>query len=203
MCTRDDAVCGRGHIVAALSDCLLPDIVAVACKLRPRRRRGLRLVLARLNLFTFDNGSAPLLEHLAHVHALAACLEPVFSVDVARITRDRLPADVRQFLPSMAYLLPIEPLDGPSGFLRWKESVMLRLHTVGVAHVLTDEPPSRRIDASPESVKKWAREDAMCRGHILATLSDRLLPNYVRHATGKALWEAVLTSVGSLWTFQE
>ncbi|KAF8702053.1 hypothetical protein HU200_033398 [Digitaria exilis] len=31
----------------------------------------------------------------------------------------------------------------------------------------------------------------MCRGHILAALSDHLLPVYVRHGTGRALWQAV------------
>lgn len=36
-----------------------------------------------------------------------------------------------------------------------------------------------------------AHDDALCRGHILAALSDHLLPVYVRHATGRALWQAV------------
>ncbi|CAL4998789.1 unnamed protein product [Urochloa decumbens] len=33
--------------------------------------------------------------------------------------------------------------------------------------------------------------DTVCRGHILGTLSDRLLPVYVRHATARVLWQAV------------
>jgi len=81
----------------------------------------------------------------------------------------------------------IKPLHGADGYLRWKESVLLRLHTVGVAHVLSDEPPA---DGAQEA-KKWACDDALCRGHILAALSDRLLPVYVRHCTGRALWRAV------------
>jgi len=31
----------------------------------------------------------------------------------------------------------------------------------------------------------------VCRGHILAALSDRLLPDYARHVTGRAVWQAV------------
>ncbi|KAL6661505.1 hypothetical protein ACP70R_000889 [Stipagrostis hirtigluma subsp. patula] len=91
-------------------------------------------------------------------------------------------------------LLPIKPLDGADGYLRWKESVLLRLHTVGVAHVLSQDPPSGDGDgaaAAAEAAEKWARDDAVCRGHILAALSDRLLPDYARHATGRAVWDAV------------
>jgi hypothetical protein len=91
----------------------------------------------------------------------------------------------------------IEPLDGPDGYLRWKESVLLRLHTLGVAHVLSDDPPAP-APALPAgdvafraTAKKWARDDAVCRGHILAALSDRLLPDYARHVTGRAVWQAV------------
>jgi hypothetical protein len=29
----------------------------------------------------------------------------------------------------------VKPIDGAEGYLRWKESMLLRLHTVGVAHV--------------------------------------------------------------------
>lgn len=39
--------------------------------------------------------------------------------------------------------------------------------------------------------KQRARDDALCRGHILATLSDRLLPAYAHHATASAVWRAV------------
>ena len=93
----------------------------------------------------------------------------------------------------------IEPLDGPDGYLRWKESVLLRLHTLGVAHVLSDDPPAPAPApalpagdvASRATAKKWARDDAVCRGHILAALSDRLLPDYARHGTGWAVWQAV------------
>ncbi|KAJ1267463.1 hypothetical protein BS78_07G058100 [Paspalum vaginatum] len=69
--------------------------------------------------------------------------------------------------------------------------MLLLLNTVGVAHVLSEDPPSGDDGASPEAAKKWAREDAVCRGHILAALSDRLLPDYARHATGRAVWRAV------------
>ncbi|TVU05854.1 hypothetical protein EJB05_49038, partial [Eragrostis curvula] len=89
----------------------------------------------------------------------------------------------------MVSLLPIKPLDGADGYHRWKESVLLRLHSVDVAHVLFDEPPA--ASAFPSVVNKWARDDAVCRGHILAALSDRLFPDYSRHGTGRALWEAV------------
>ncbi|KAG2597646.1 hypothetical protein PVAP13_5KG240507 [Panicum virgatum] len=90
-------------------------------------------------------------------------------------------------------LLAVKPLDATDGYLRWKESVLLRLHTVGVAHVLSQDPPSGSgsdaAAASAEAAKTWARDDAMCRGHILATLSDRLLPDYVHHANGRALFQ--------------
>jgi hypothetical protein len=81
-------------------------------------------------------------------------------------------------------LLPIAPLDGESGYLRWKESVLLRLHTLGLAHVLSEEEEDDR----PADEKQRARDDALCRGHILATLSDRLLPVYAHHATAGAVW---------------
>uniref|UniRef100_M8BBP6 Uncharacterized protein n=1 Tax=Aegilops tauschii TaxID=37682 RepID=M8BBP6_AEGTA len=85
-------------------------------------------------------------------------------------------------------LLPIAPLHGESGYLRWRESVLLRLHTLDVAHVLTEERPD---DERSAAGKQWARADAMCRGHILATLSDRLLQVYAPHATAAAVWRAV------------
>ncbi|CAO2163338.1 unnamed protein product [Urochloa humidicola] len=92
---------------------------------------------------------------------------------------------------------PIKPLDGADGYLRWKELVLLRLNTVSVAHVLSDDPPPASAPsrvagdggAHQAAKKQWARDDAVCRGHILAALSDRLLlPVYIRHATGRALW---------------
>ncbi|KQJ98300.1 hypothetical protein BRADI_3g36070v3 [Brachypodium distachyon] len=79
----------------------------------------------------------------------------------------------------------VKPLDGAESYLRWKESMLLRLNTAGVAHVLSEDPP-----AGGEA-KKWARDDAVCRGHILAALSDRIFPDYVRHATAKEAWLAV------------
>ncbi|CAL4998791.1 unnamed protein product [Urochloa decumbens] len=99
-------------------------------------------------------------------------------------------------------VLRIKPLHGADGYLRWKESVLLGLNIAGVAHVLSDDPPppspARGVDggaaelASAAAAKKqWARDDAVCRGHILRALSDRLLPVYIRHGTGRAVWEAV------------
>lgn len=85
--------------------------------------------------------------------------------------------------------LPIKSLDCADGYQRWKESVLLRLHSVDVAHVLFDDAPAPA--EAPEVLKKWAREDAVCRGYILTALSDRLLPVYARHSTAKALWQAL------------
>ncbi|GJN03519.1 hypothetical protein PR202_ga20974 [Eleusine coracana subsp. coracana] len=48
----------------------------------------------------------------------------------------------------MAYLLPIKPLDGAGGYLRWKELVLLRLHTVDVDHVATSSSTTHRFSAS-------------------------------------------------------
>ncbi|RCV31105.1 hypothetical protein SEVIR_6G156000v4 [Setaria viridis] len=84
---------------------------------------------------------------------------------------------------------PIKPLDGHGGYLRWKESLLLRAHTLGVACVLFEAPPAG--DGDEAAAKKWARYDALCRGHILATLSDRLLPDYARFATAADLWRAL------------
>ncbi|KAF8768937.1 hypothetical protein HU200_007110 [Digitaria exilis] len=83
-------------------------------------------------------------------------------------------------------LIPMKPLDGPGGYLRWKESMLLRAHTLGIARVLFEDPPAGDggDDAAAQAAaKKWARDDALCRGHILATLSDRLLPDYARFTT--------------------
>ena len=87
-------------------------------------------------------------------------------------------------------LVPIKQLDGPCGYLRWKESVLLRVHTLGVARVLFEDRPTGDDAAAQAAAKKWARDDAVCRGHILATLSDRLLPDYQRFATPADLWRA-------------
>ena len=89
-------------------------------------------------------------------------------------------------------LVPIKQLDSPCGYLRWKESVLLRVHTLGVARVLFEDRPTGDDDAAAQAAaKKWARDDAVCRGHILATLSDRLLPDYQRFATAADLWRAL------------
>ncbi|XP_047084390.1 uncharacterized protein LOC124695607 [Lolium rigidum] len=80
-------------------------------------------------------------------------------------------------------LLPVAPLDGESGYLRWKESMLLRLHTLGLEHALRKKRPSGE--------ELHPRDNALCRGHILATLSDRLLPVYAHHATARALWRAL------------
>ncbi|KAJ1268454.1 hypothetical protein BS78_07G136700 [Paspalum vaginatum] len=103
-------------------------------------------------------------------------------------------------------MLPIKPLDCADGYLRWKESVLLRLHSADVAHVLFDDPPpAATTAAAAAAAKKWARDDAVCRGHILHALSDRIFPDYVRHATGRALWEAVARTydLDSIFTLYE
>ncbi|KAF8702060.1 hypothetical protein HU200_033405 [Digitaria exilis] len=104
-----------------------------------------------------------------------------------------LVSPVTQVLGSMA-LIPMKPLDGPGGYLRWKESMLLRAHTLGIARVLFEDPPAGDggDDAAAQAAaKKWARDDALCRGHILATLSDRLLPDYARFTTAGDLWRAL------------
>ncbi|CAO2163335.1 unnamed protein product [Urochloa humidicola] len=89
-------------------------------------------------------------------------------------------------------LVPIKQLDGPGGYLRWKESLLLRAHTLGVTRVLFDARPASDGDEAAAAVAaKWAHDDAVCRGHILATLSDRLLPDYARFATAADLWRAL------------
>jgi hypothetical protein len=96
-------------------------------------------------------------------------------------------------------------LNGADGYLRWKESMLLALHSARIADVLSDDPPpfvacggdgARPTAAAVAVVKQWARNDAVCRGHILAGLSDRILPDYVHHATGRALWKAVERTYG-------
>ncbi|XP_051177923.1 uncharacterized protein [Lolium perenne] len=86
-------------------------------------------------------------------------------------------------------LLPVAPLDGESGYLRWKESVLLRLHTLGLARALSEEYEPERPTVEKQRARE--RDDALCRGHILAMLSDRLLPLYAHHATAGAVWRAV------------
>ncbi|GJN03518.1 hypothetical protein PR202_ga20973 [Eleusine coracana subsp. coracana] len=88
----------------------------------------------------------------------------------------------------------VSRLNGADGYLRWKESMLLALHTAGVAHILSDDPPPPLV--APALARQWARDDAICRGHILAALSDRLLPDYAHHATGKSLWAAVARTYG-------
>ncbi|KAF8702058.1 hypothetical protein HU200_033403 [Digitaria exilis] len=88
-------------------------------------------------------------------------------------------------------LLPIKPLNGHGGYLRWKESMLLRLHTLGVAGVLSDDLPAAAAGDDAAAAKTWAHDDAICRGHILHALSDRLLPDYARFATAADLWRAL------------
>ncbi|KAK1608259.1 hypothetical protein QYE76_031932 [Lolium multiflorum] len=85
----------------------------------------------------------------------------------------------------------VKPLDDGVGYIRWKESMLLRLRIVRVAHVLTEDPPAGDEGGAPAAAKQWAHDDALCRGYILATLSDRVFPDYVRHATARELWDAV------------
>jgi hypothetical protein len=98
-------------------------------------------------------------------------------------------------------------LNGADGYMRWKESMLLALHSARVAHVLYDDPPpfldsgSSGNGTGPTAAavavsKQWARDDAVCRGHILAGLSERILRDYVHHVTGKALWKAVERTYG-------
>ncbi|RLN04867.1 hypothetical protein C2845_PM13G12670 [Panicum miliaceum] len=88
----------------------------------------------------------------------------------------------------MALVPSITPLNGDVSYLRWKESMLLLLNTAGVAHVLSEDPPP---PGSGEAARKWVRDDAVCRGHILAALSDAVFPDYVRHGTGRAVWRAL------------
>ncbi|CAL5006175.1 unnamed protein product [Urochloa decumbens] len=88
-------------------------------------------------------------------------------------------------------LVPIKQLDCHGGYLRWKESMLLRVHTLGVARALSEPHPAAADGDAAAAAAKWARDDAVCRGHILATLSDRLLPDYARFATAAELWRAL------------
>ncbi|GJN40376.1 hypothetical protein PR202_gb29583 [Eleusine coracana subsp. coracana] len=74
--------------------------------------------------------------------------------------------------------LPIKPLDGADGYHRWKESVLLRLRSVDVAHVLFDDPPAPAA-ADPVALRSG-------------------------RATTRALWQALartydLDMMGYLW----
>ncbi|KAL6862424.1 hypothetical protein ACP4OV_016765 [Aristida adscensionis] len=94
----------------------------------------------------------------------------------------------------MASILATKQLDGPASYLRWKESLLLRLHLAGVAHVLSDDDRRHRRPAAGDddtAAEKGERDDAICRGHILDTISDRLLPDYARFATAAELWSAL------------
>ncbi|XP_066323925.1 uncharacterized protein [Miscanthus floridulus] len=96
----------------------------------------------------------------------------------------------------MATTHPIKPLDGAGGYLRWKKSLLLRIRTLGVAHVLFEARPAGAGagaggDNDEAAAKKWARDDAVCRGHILATLSDRPAPGLQLFATAAELWRAL------------
>ena len=53
-------------------------------------------------------------------------------------------------------LVPIKQLDGPCGYLRWKESVLLRVHTLGVARVLFEDRPTGDGDAGDDAAAQAA-----------------------------------------------
>ncbi|CAO2206761.1 unnamed protein product [Urochloa humidicola] len=65
----------------------------------------------------------------------------------------------------MATFPRVNPLYAADGLLRWKESVLLSLNTVGVAHVLSEDPPAAPSQAGGDggahqesSKKQWARD---------------------------------------------
>ncbi|XP_072979031.1 uncharacterized protein [Typha angustifolia] len=92
-------------------------------------------------------------------------------------------------MQSFSPLFPIIPLDGIDGYQRWKESVLLRLRTLHLAYVLFDARPRKDDDAAAS--KRWDDDDALCRGHILHTLSDRLFSIHVHRPTAANLWLAL------------
>ncbi|GJN40378.1 hypothetical protein PR202_gb29585 [Eleusine coracana subsp. coracana] len=151
--------------------------------------------------FRFDNG-ALLLEQLAHAEALglagtpslpvtivagALWLKLLWDVAVHSMTRDATVSMDR--IPFVSLIDPWRRRCFPSS--RW---TALAATFGGRSRCSSASKPSASPTCSPRTrppatAEKWARDDAMCRGHIVATLSDRLLPDYVRHATGQALWE--------------
>ncbi|XP_010913832.1 uncharacterized protein [Elaeis guineensis] len=95
-------------------------------------------------------------------------------------------------LPTLTHcFLPIEPFNGRNHFRRWRESILLRLLTLDIAHVLSDRRPS-----STDAAKQWDRDDALCRGHILHTLADRVFDLHVHRSTAKDLWDALQYTYG-------
>ncbi|KAF8772838.1 hypothetical protein HU200_005222 [Digitaria exilis] len=53
--------------------------------------------------------------------------------------------------------------------------MLLRAHTLGIARVLFEDPPAGDVGddaAAQAAAKKWARDDALCRG-LAATSSPR------------------------------
>ncbi|KAF8772837.1 hypothetical protein HU200_005221 [Digitaria exilis] len=82
-------------------------------------------------------------------------------------------------------LVPIKPLDGHGGYLRRKESVLLRLHTLGVARVLFDDRPCAA--AGVAGWKELAHAEAL---GVAAKLPD----DYVASALCGKLPEVVGTA---------
>ncbi|EEE68700.1 hypothetical protein OsJ_27348 [Oryza sativa Japonica Group] len=75
----------------------------------------------------------------------------------------------------MAAAVTVKPLNGAEEYLRWKESMLLVLHTAGVAHVLSDEPPPptpaaaaagvKEEDGEAEAAAAAAQEEAVARAY--------------------------------------
>ncbi|KAL6862418.1 hypothetical protein ACP4OV_016759 [Aristida adscensionis] len=100
----------------------------------------------------------------------------------------------------MAFL-PIEPLDGADGYLRWKESVLLRLHTAGVAHVLSDHPPPPAgdddDDEAPEAAAVAAAVAAAKQSPRSRTACFRTTPATAPAGRCGAPWRAPTTWRGA------
>uniref|UniRef100_A0A0A9CFM3 CCHC-type domain-containing protein n=1 Tax=Arundo donax TaxID=35708 RepID=A0A0A9CFM3_ARUDO len=77
-------------------------------------------------------------------------------------------------------LPPVEGVAAPPRPHPWRRRVLFE-----------DLPTGGADDVA--AAKKWAHDDAVCPGHILAALSDCMLPEYARHATAADLWRAPTT----------
>ncbi|GJR90839.1 zinc finger, CCHC-type containing protein [Tanacetum coccineum] len=79
-------------------------------------------------------------------------------------------------------------------FRRWQKKMHFLLTTLKVVYVLSTPSPVWSENETLEATRKrmkWEKDDYICRGHILNSMSDSLFDIYQNVESAKALWESL------------
>ena len=108
----------------------------------------------------------------------------------------RSESDMTTFKMMNQDFVKLDRFDG-TNFNHWKDKLMFILTTLKIAYVLDSnlpvfpEPKSDDNDQIKAEYKKREKDEVLCRGHILNTLSDRLYELFTSIKSPKKIWEAL------------